>query len=309
MAVLKYADCIISDAKPELPLMLKQLEDLRRQRKSTIEFTHLLSVDADRIKDFFFVDGSWLWKGSSQISVEEPHTHDFDEVMGFVGSNREDSHDLGGEITIWLGDDKQVLTKSCLIFVPAGVKHGPIQFNMIKTPIFHVIITLSGKYSRKSADSNVSKPVNAVQQYAIITETKTKFSVAASSGDTPPPRDPSLKSARILHLEDDMAKGSFYVDFVWIYEGNGGAPAPEHIHDWVELIAMVGSDPDHPGDLGGAMSIVLGDETHVMTKSSLVCIPKGLKHCPWKFIGIKKPTLVFTAGPSGMYSGSHKKQS
>ena len=48
------------------------------------------------------------------------------------------------------------------------------------------------------------------------------------------------------------------------------------------------------------------DETHVITKSSLVCIPKGLKHCPWKFLDIKKPTLVFSAGPSAMYSGSHK---
>jgi hypothetical protein len=30
-------------------------------------------------------------------------------------------------------------------------------------------------------------------------------------------------------------------------------------------------------------------------------------HCPWEFHDIKTPTLVFTAGPSHMYTGSHKK--
>jgi hypothetical protein len=105
-----------------------------------------------------------------------------------------------------------------------------------------------------------------------------------------------------------MVKGSFYVDFVWIWEGTGGAPAPEHTHEWPELIAMAGADPAHPHDLGGKMSIVLGDETHYTEKSTLVCIPKQTKHCPWLFHDIKRPTLVFSAGPQGMYSGSHKKE-
>ncbi len=123
----------------------------------------------------------------------------------------------------------------------------------------------------------------------------------------PPPRPSTVKSARILHIEDDMVKGSFYVDFVWIWEGTGGAPAPEHTHEWPELIAMAGADSAHPHDLGGEMSIVLGGEYHPTTKSTLVCIPKRTKHCPWEFHDIKKPTLVFSAGPQGMYSGSHKK--
>jgi hypothetical protein len=109
-----------------------------------------------------------------------------------------------------------------------------------------------------------------------------------------------------MHLEDNVVEGSFYIDFVWLYEGTGGAPAPEHSHDWEEVIAMVGCDPENPTELGGTMSLVLGDETHYFTKNSLVCIPKGLKHCPWKWTDIKKPTLVFTTGPSGRYTGSHR---
>jgi hypothetical protein len=123
----------------------------------------------------------------------------------------------------------------------------------------------------------------------------------------PPPRPSTTKGNRILHIEEDMVKGAFYVDFVWIWEGTGGAPAPEHTHEWPELIAMAGADPAHPRDLGGKMSIVLEDETHYTNKSTLVCIPKHTRHCPWLFHDIKRPTLVFSAGPQGMYSGSHKK--
>ncbi len=98
------------------------------------------------------------------------------------------------------------------------------------------------------------------------------------------------------------------MDFVWIFEGTGGAPAPEHTHEWPELIAMAGADPAHPRELGGKMSIVLGDETHYTDLSTLVCIPKQTKHCPWLFHDIRRPTLVFSAGPQGIYSGSHKKE-
>lgn len=312
MAELKYSKYIITKPKPIPQELKKKFQAERARRESTIKSTRLMSVDDEIVKDFFYVDCNWLWSGSAEDTAEEPHAHDFDEVIGFVGSNREDPHDLGGKITIWLDGNQEVLTKSCLIFVPAGTRHCPILFNRIDKPVFFVTISPVKRYSRKAEDSRTPAIIakdTAAPRYTIITKTKERFTVAAagSGAPPPPPPHPSLKSTRILHLEDDMAKGAFYVDFVWIWEGTGQAPAPEHSHDWPELIAMAGCDPEHPHDLGGPMSIVLGDENHIITKSSLVCIPKGLKHCPWKFLDIKKPTLVFTAGPSGMYTGTHKK--
>ncbi len=308
MPELKYSNRIITDARPSLTDIQKKRQEQLQKNNATLEYIHLLNVDGQRIQDFFFVDCTWFWKGSSRGVFEEAHTHDFDEVICFVGVNREDPYDLGGEVTIWLDGNEVILKKSSLIYLPAGTPHGPFRIKRIDRPIFNVTIAPTEQYNRKAVESQPKAVPGLSPRYTIINETKTKFTVAASEGNVPKalPRDPSLRSTRLLHLEDDMAKGSFYVDFVWIWEGNGGAPAPEHSHEWVELIAMVGADPSHPRDLGGTMSIVLGDETHYMPHSSLVCIPKGLKHCPWRFIDIKKPTLVFTAGPSGMYTGTHK---
>lgn len=295
MADLEYAHRIISDA-------VESDHHRKAKKVSGIESTHVFSVDGSRLDDFFYADGAWIWKAASDETIDEPHVHDFPEVIGFVGGNREDPHDLNGEISVWLNGEETVLTRSALIFVPAGTVHGPVRFTRVDGPVFFVTVAPTNHYSRKPASEGVPG-----QKCTVIDKTKERFSVGASGTGAPAiKRDPSLRSTRILHIEDDMVPGAFYIDFVWIWEGNGGAPAPEHVHDWEELIAMTGSDPSDPHALGGQMSIVLGGETHVMDNSSLVCIPRGTKHCPWKFIGIKKPTLIFSASPASMYSGSHK---
>jgi mannose-6-phosphate isomerase-like protein (cupin superfamily) len=300
---MKYSKYIVTEPKPVPPEIRAKFEADRRDRKPTIESIHLLSVDSEIIPDMFYVDCVWLWKGTSEEKVEGAHVHDFDEVIAFIGSNRDKPQDLGGQITIWLDGEKHVLDKTCLIFVPAGASHCPIIFNRIDTPVFFATISPSTKYTR--ADAVESKSTSPAPRCRVVTEV-VEFQGGATGKPPTPPPDSTVKGARVMHLEDHVAEGSFYVDFVWIYEGTGAAPAPEHNHDWEEVIAMIGADQQHPNDLGGTMSIVLGDETHYINKSSLVCIPKGLKHCPWKFLDIKKPTLVFTAGPSGKYTGSHR---
>jgi hypothetical protein len=195
-------------------------------------------------------------------------------------------------MTVWVDGKKNILNKSSLIFVPAGVPFGPVQINHMEHPIFYTSIGVRPNPTEKRAPS--------LPRYTIINETKEK-------AETPPHRT-TLKGARILHIEDDMAKGSFYVDFVWLYEGYGQAPMGIHDHEWEELIAMTGCDPEHPYDLGGTFSVDLDDETHYINKSTLICIPAHVMHCPWKFLQVKKPTLAFTASPSGMYYSSEKEQ-
>lgn len=308
---MKYSKCIITEPEPACNELQGMETAPEYGAGSGLKTTHLLTVNENIMPDFFSVDCSWIWSGASGKPAGKAHWHGYDEVIGFIGSNRQDPYRLGGEIHIWLAGKEEALDKTCLIFIPAGTEHFPVIFKQIDAPVFFVSIAPLNKKSAQ-ARTGQQRETNAAESkpaYTIIKELKKDFSVAASGGKNlpPPPRNPNLKSTRILHLEEDIVKGAFYVDFVWIYEGTGQAPAPEHSHEWEELIAMVGSDPSHPHDLGGPMSIVLGDEDHVVNKSCLVCIPKGLKHCPWKFLDIKKPTLVFTAGPSGMYTGTHKK--
>ena len=275
MSNLKYADRLITD--------------------TGFESTHVMKVDQNRLKDFFSVDCTWFWRSNPNQVVDGIRISDGNQVIGLVGADPANPFNLAGEITIWIDGEKNVLDNSSLIFVPVGVPYGPIQINHMEHPIFYTTIAIRPNPSSAMGERDPSLP-----RYTIISETKEK-------AVTPPPNT-TLKGARLLHIEDDMAKGSFYVDFVWLYEGYGQAPMGIHDHEWEELIAMTGCDPEHPYDVGGSFSIDLEGETHPINKSTLVCIPAHVMHCPWKFIEVKKPTLAFTASPSGIYYSSEKEE-
>jgi hypothetical protein len=119
------------------------------------------------------------------------------------------------------------------------------------------------------------------------------------------------KGGRVLYLDNQLVPGAFYMETVWIMprprlndEGYKAAikrgPGP-HSHDYDEVIAFFGSEPVNPHDLGAEVELWLGEEKHIITKTSLVFIPAGLKHAPLVFIEVKRPVFHYTTGPSKMY--------
>jgi len=137
----KYGKYIITGMKPDV-----NLPSWRLERKPTDASTRFLWLDDDVIKGAFYVECVWYWKGSEQ-SIVEAHTHPFDEVITFFGTNPEDPQDLCGEVELWLDDEKHILTKSSLIFVPKGLKHCPLIIRRVDRPIFHFTTGPGGKYS------------------------------------------------------------------------------------------------------------------------------------------------------------------
>ena len=80
----------------------------------------------------------------------DPHTHDFDEILGFIGSNPEDPYDLGAEIEFWIEDEQFILTRSSMIFMPSGMTHCPLNIRKVDRPVFHFFSTkTTGKYAPK----------------------------------------------------------------------------------------------------------------------------------------------------------------
>lgn len=133
MAETKYGKYIITKTKSDLTL-----PDFRREALETALDTRtpMVYLDDEVLKGAFYVECVWFWKGMDKPEVEA-HTHDFDEVITFFGTNPDDPQDLCGEVEIWLEDEKHILTKSCLIFVPKGMKHCPLHIKRVDRPIFH----------------------------------------------------------------------------------------------------------------------------------------------------------------------------
>jgi len=156
MAERKYAKYIITENIRTVPPpaeMMKRMEEQRKKGNYT-ESTPLFNLNDNIIKGSFYVDCHWLWKthGVQGIQTEIAHTHDFDEVLGFIGSNRENPRQLNGEIEFWLDDEQYVIDYSCLIFVPRGLKHLPLVFRRIDTPVFFFTAGNGTAYTRSSGN-------------------------------------------------------------------------------------------------------------------------------------------------------------
>ena len=80
------------------------------------------------------------------------HVHDVDEILCFYGSDPLDPYHLHAEIEIVLGDEHHLLTKSSLIYVPAGVSHSTPLVNRIDRPVFHFSMVLGKEYNFVGAD-------------------------------------------------------------------------------------------------------------------------------------------------------------
>ncbi len=142
-------------------------------------------------------------------------------------------------------------------------------------------------------------------KYGKYIVTEMKHNIAEAPWTPPVAVAEKGKSGRVLWLDNEVVPGSFYVETVWQYPRKAGDPSyPEtapHSHDFDEVLCFFGTNPDDPHDLGGEIEFWLEDEKHVLTKSCIIFIPKGLRHCPLIIRRVDRPIFEFTAGPGSLY--------
>jgi hypothetical protein len=107
----------------------------------------------------------------------------------------------------------------------------------------------------------------------------------------------------VMWLDGEVIKGAFYSECVWIWPdcASEKPAALEHTHDFTECVTFFGTDFNNPKDLCGEVEFWLDGEKHVMTKSFLIYIPSGMKHCPLIVRRVEKPIFHFTVGLGANY--------
>jgi hypothetical protein len=134
----KYGKYIVSDLiMPES----KQKIDVDYRKYAR----RILWLDDELVPGAFHMNTAWYLKPGPTLESTS-HTHDTDEIIGFFGSDPENPLDLNGEVEIWLEDEKHVIDRTSMIFVPAGMVHCPLAINRVDKPIFHFTTVTGGKY-------------------------------------------------------------------------------------------------------------------------------------------------------------------
>ncbi|MBN1256020.1 MAG: hypothetical protein JXA50_12155 [Deltaproteobacteria bacterium] len=128
---------------------LKVPEDVQyRQEQYSKRATRILWLEDEFVQGADSVILSWYWKATEKEGTPS-HVHDYDEILGFIGSDPENPHDLGGEVEYWIEDEKYILNKSCLIWIPKGLRHCPLRVTRVDRPILFLAISMSKKYAKE----------------------------------------------------------------------------------------------------------------------------------------------------------------
>lgn len=73
-----------------------------------------------------------------------------------------------------------------------------------------------------------------------------------------------------------------------------------HEHKYPELLIHLGTDPNNPFDLGAEVEMYMGEEMEKYTfnRSTIICIPAGMVHAPWRILKVTRPFLMLEINQS-----------
>ena len=102
------------------------------------------------------------------------------------------------------------------------------------------------------------------------------------------------QSMFLVFSDDDIIEGSQFFSAMLMGESAtkvaGHGP---HMHPHPEILVAVGTDPEHPRDLGAEFELYMGMEMekHVIDKPTLIYIPARTVHCPFRVTKVRRPFL------------------
>ena len=116
----------------------------------------ILWIDSNVVPGAFQMNSSWYFHPNKPegevvkdktLPATQSHVHeDADEIVAFYGSDPEHPEELNGEIEFWIDGERYVFTKSVMVFLPAGMPHGPLFILKVDKPIFHYSVVTSKEY-------------------------------------------------------------------------------------------------------------------------------------------------------------------
>ena len=247
----------------------------------------VVTMDKKLIDGCIFCNANWIIKPFKQEGL---YKHNSDVLLMFIGANNMDPENLNAEIELWIENDKLFLTRTCIVFVPAGVAYGNMEARNIKKPVFnymcHINTDTYEEIPTEATAATATYACNWVEKYDPV--------------DGRLPAAPEGFLTRLLWIDGKKLSGAPYLESVWFNTPNDTGPE-KHTHDFDEILGFFGSDPKHPDELGAELTFTVDDEVIPINKSCLVYVPRGLEHSPILVPKLERPIIHFSGGNGGDY--------
>jgi hypothetical protein len=98
-----------------------------------------------------YIETGWVFGMPDPNPHIHEHVHDYDEIIIHLGTDPQDQEELGGEIECMVDGQPLIINKTSAIYVPKGVKHGPLVWKKYQRPHLELTIMI-GAGSLAEAD-------------------------------------------------------------------------------------------------------------------------------------------------------------
>jgi hypothetical protein len=271
--------------------------EIIKQSKYSQITTPIAKYDGDRGGDDFKFEWSCITKPFTMDN--EPEVNNCDQYMLFASSNTEDFSDFQAEIELPLGPEgkKQIITQPKLVYIPRGLKHGPVKFKSIKKHIAFMNIFLSPQVSTDWVAPDESKYIAKLGPLSTpVARPGTAPSIQASHPTGTPFRHirevpmPALELfSEKLGFPGKLCMGYFivkYREFAYL--------EPVHYHTFIhQRHIYLGSNPTDIEDFDADIELWLGKERekHVIDTCAVNHMVPGLVHLGDEIRRVGKPFL------------------
>ena len=245
-------------------------------------------VDGATVPGAFFGCVQWI---VAPLTTQGLVRHNCDELHMFVGGDVKNHEALGATVTMQLENDVLTFSETSFVFVPAGCAHNVVSVTDVQKPFLHYIMHIS-------APEYLAEPAEATAPAGTYLRNRV---VRYVRDDGVTPEAPEGFLTFLLWIDGQKVPGAPYTESVWFHQTNDTGPET-HVHDDLdEFVAFIGSDPEHPEELCGDISLYIGGETVHTTKSTLAFVPRNIVHSPILVHKLEKDILHFTGGNNSTY--------
>jgi hypothetical protein len=244
----------------------------------------LIYMSSAQIPDIKYnIEFGWVWGMPQPNPCLSERVGEYDEILLNIGGDCYNPEELGADIEYSLGGQILTINSTSAIFIPKGVRHGPLTYKEYRHPHVHISILL-GTGEREYVSAEMPKPETGSTDidYEKYLVRKPVYEVIAGT-----PVKNRQEPASMTFMNRNLVPAcDIYVEGGWVW----GMPDPnphifDHVHrDFEELVLHYGTDYEHPEKLGAEIEFYLGDQPLKVDKTSVVFVPKGISHGPliWK---------------------------
>jgi hypothetical protein len=248
-----------------------------------------------------YVDMTWIYADSQPGRYALERVLDHDQYLLHLGMDWNKPQDLGATIEFHLGGQPITFNTMASMFIPAGTPYGPLSLKEFRRPHIQLCLVFGsgeapvGRAVERTAGeaggagAAQRPPAWAAQDAGVDYE---RYVVRSPLREAGPPYVYGRQNPTMTYLSRTQIPGvNVYNEFGWIWDVPA-PPIPKMRHDdYDEIVLHIGSDPDHPEDLGGVLQFGLGEDLPELSTTHCAFAARGLDHGPLSWKEVRRPLI------------------